>query len=442
MDTQRAAMVRVSDTTGVQLDDPGTWWAAQVNAAAKNEQHGVGPGGLFVNIAAVIDGNAALKAMPSVLARTDDKCLFYKGKVNLLFGDPETAKTWIALAAGAEVLCAGRRFVFIDMDHNGVDTTVERLHMLGIAHEVLADPSRFLYLEPEDKSQLCAAVGHLRIWAPDLALLDSVGELLPLMGASSNSNDEVTAAFRAVVAPLAKAGAAVVLIDHLAKNAESRRLGPVGAYGKTRIFNGAMVRVFRVVQFTPGQGGVSSLWIHKDRPGAVRRETAAPEADDDGDNDEIKRDNLRRWGVFSMNSTPVLDRGAPVLDIHGYALESLSWEILRPKGLRGTADGTDMPDPRKGGRPPVTDGVTVVGSPKYERAVQRTIVQLCKLKREGRIHDKTAMSRVRDHFIKGVSREPFSGAWERWIDANRPDNPTDVSPLTPVDPTDVTFMAP
>ncbi|MGV0645071.1 AAA family ATPase [Mycolicibacterium sp. XJ2546] len=407
----------------------------------EEDRDGVGPDGLFVNVAAVLDGDGTPKASPSVLTRSDGKCLFYRGKANLMFGDPETAKTWIALAGGAEVIHAGGRFVFVDMDHNGVETTLERLHMMGIDNAVLADPARFLYVEPEDKDHLCAAVAALSGWGPDMALLDSVGELLPLMGASSNSNDEVTTAFRDVVSPLAKAGAAVVLIDHLAKNAESRRLGPVGAYGKTRIFNGAMVRVFRVEQFTPGQGGVSSLWIHKDRPGAVRRETAAPDTgNDDGDTDEIKRDNLRRWGVFRMTSTPVTNRGKPELDTEGYPRESVSWEILRPKGLHGVAAGADMRDPRKGGRPP-GNGVTDVGSPKYEMAVAANIVELCKLMREGRINAKTPKTAVHKDFIKG-SREPFTGAWERWVGAGRPDDPSAVSALTPVDPFDVSFDVP
>lgn len=420
--------------TAGMVGDDGASTATEVD---DGDDQGAGPGGLFVNIAAVLDGGGTPKATPTVLARSDGKCLFYPGKANLLFGDPETAKTWIALAAGAETMLAGGRFVFVDMDHNGVDTTLERLHMMGVDRAVLADPARFLYVEPEDKGHLCKVVAALAEWRPSMALLDSVGELLPLMGASSNNNDEVTTVFRDVVSPLAKAGAVVVLIDHLAKNADSRRLGPVGAYGKTRIFNGAMVRVFRVEQFTPGQGGVSSLWVHKDRPGAVRRETAPPDADSDdgGDPDEIRRDNLRRWGVFRMSSTPVRDRGKPVLDAEGYPRESLSWEILRPKGLHGVAAGAEMHDPRNGGRPR-GNGVNDVGSPKYEVAVAKVIAQLCKLKREGRITDKTSKTAVREGFIKG-SREPLTGAWERWTAADRPDDPSKVSPLTPVDPFDM-----
>ena len=252
---------------GVDLDDQGS------SAAAGDECHGAGPGGLFVDIAAVLNGDDTPRAMPTLLTRTDGRCLFYDGKHNGLFGDPETGKTWVALAAGAERLRNGGRFVFIDMDHNGVHDTLKRLRMLGVPPEVLADPNRFLYVEPDDADHLCDAVTVLRGWVkpPTMTLLDSAGELLPLMGADSNNNDQVTNAFRATAIPLAKAGAAVATIDHLAKNAESRRRGPVGAYGKTRIYDGSMTRVFQVEPFVPGQGGAASLWIHKDRSGAVRR---------------------------------------------------------------------------------------------------------------------------------------------------------------------------
>ncbi|PXW34062.1 UNVERIFIED_CONTAM: hypothetical protein DES50_102687 [Williamsia faeni] len=402
---------------------------------------GAGPGGLFVDIGAVLRGDSAPRAVPTLLRRTDNRCLLYPGKTNLLFGDPETGKTWIALAAGAEVLMEGGRFVFVDMDHNGVEQTCERLRLMGVPAEMLADAGRFLYVEPLDSEYLIAVAGALPGWEPTLALYDSVGELLPMMGASTNSDDEVTNAFADVVHPVARSGAGVLMIDHLAKNAESRRMGPVGAHGKTRIYNGTMVRVFKVGQFTPGRGGVASLWVHKDRPGGVRRETVEPERNDD--DDEIKRDNLRRWGVFEMTSTPVTERSqgqtVPVLDENGYPRETLRWQVLPPKGLHGRIEGVEMPDPRKGGRPR-GNGIGDVGSDKYNTEVGRIITALCRLRREGRITAGTNKTAVREGgFITPLSKVPFTGAWERWVDSGKPDDPSKVAPLTPVDPYDNRF---
>ncbi|GAS90484.1 bifunctional DNA primase/polymerase [Mycolicibacterium brisbanense] len=422
-----AAMAALSDAHDtLALDDAAevafldTYRKAKAESADVGDETDAGPGGgLFVDVGALLRGGGAPKAVPSVLTRSDGKCLFYRGKTNLLFGDPETAKTWIALAAGAEELCSGGRFVFIDMDHNGVDTTIERLRMMGVPTELLADPSRFLYVEPEDKEHLGKVIGYLERWSPGVALLDSVGELLPLMGLNSNSNDEVTTAFNFTAGALAKAGAAVVLIDHLAKNADSRRLGPVGAYGKTRIFNGAMVRVFRVEQFTPGEGGVSSLWVHKDRPGAVRRETAPPDSDD-ADDAEIKRDNLRRWGVFKMTSTPVHDaEGVLVRDAEGYAAESLSWTIRPPKGLHGAPGGVDMPDPRKGGRP--KGGKTVDGSAEYIAEDSRVYRLLVEAQRDGKF-DKKPSIKAALQTIEVTDNPAPRAAAKRWLGNGCPDS--------------------
>ena len=59
---------------------------------------------LFSNIAALLDGTLPAPPKPAVLQRTDGHALFYRGKPNTLFGDPEDGKIWIALAACAETL--------------------------------------------------------------------------------------------------------------------------------------------------------------------------------------------------------------------------------------------------------------------------------------------------------------------------------------------------
>ncbi len=400
-----------------------------------HSDHNAGPGGLFLNVETLLDGGIH-QPMPTVLTRRDGKCLFYKGKGNVIYGDPETAKTWIALAAGAEVLCGGGRFVFLDLDHNGAADVVSRLRMMGVPVAVLRDPARFLYLEPLDAENIKAAVAELVKVKPDMVVIDSMGELLPMFGANSNDNDEFTNVNREVMAPLAHAGAAVVVIDHLAKNAESRRLGAVGAFAKMRVVNGTMVRVFSMTPFTPGHGGTSSLWIHKDRPGNVRRETVLSSGADNGDSEDIKRDNLRRWGVFTMCSAPVLDkRGQRVVDAGGNTEESLSWVVHPPKGLDSA--GADMPDPRGGGRP--RGGISVVGSPKYDAAVESYLTTLCRLRREGRATDKTNKGEAADLVastlgLKQPSREAWSEAWSRWYAAERPDTRSDIDEVTPTDP--------
>lgn len=100
---------------------------------------------------------------------------------------------------------------------------------------------------------------------------DSVGELLPLLGRKSNDPDDYTAAHADVLKPLAAAGAAVIGIDHLAKNTDSRAAGPTGTAAKRRAVSGASVRVTVKEQFVPGRGGSALLTINKHRHGGLRQ---------------------------------------------------------------------------------------------------------------------------------------------------------------------------
>ena len=66
---------------------------------------------------------------------------------------------------------------------------------------------------------LYRVVDDCKLWRPAVAVIDSLGEMLPMLGASSNSPDDYTTANRQVLQPFAATGAAVIAIDHLAQNA-------------------------------------------------------------------------------------------------------------------------------------------------------------------------------------------------------------------------------
>ena len=224
-----------------------------------------------VDIAAMLSGGLPEPPTPTVLRRADGPCLFYAAQVNLLFGDPESGKTLIALAALTELAAAGTRSAFLDLDHNGPDAIVGRLLAFGVPAGYLADPGLFRYVEPEDRNDLLDITAFLRTWRPAGVVVDSVGELLPLLGRKSNDPDDYTGAHTDVLKPLAAAGAAVIGIDHLAKNTDSRAAGPTGTAAKRRAVSGASVRVTVKEQFVPGRGGAALLTINKDRHGGLRR---------------------------------------------------------------------------------------------------------------------------------------------------------------------------
>jgi hypothetical protein len=232
---------------------------------------------IYGDIAALLSGGLPDAPTPEVLRRNDGVGMFYSGQVNSLFGPPECGKTHISVGTVAEALTNGGKAVFIDLDHNGILSTATRLLAAGVPPETLQDLDRFRYKEPEDREDLIETVADLRAWKPDVAIIDSVGELLPMMGLNSNSPDDFTIAHTAVLKPLAMAGSCVVIIDHVAKNTESQAQGPTGTAAKARAIGGTMLRVTIKDQFAPGRGGSAYLNIKKDRHGGLR--AASPTGD-------------------------------------------------------------------------------------------------------------------------------------------------------------------
>jgi len=253
--------------------EPGT--ARQNGAGSRFRTPGTGTGNrnrnpIYQDISALLDGTVPDPPEPALLTRSDGHKLFYAGQVNLLFGDPESGKTWICLACVVEALKAGRRVIIVDLDHNGAAATVHRLLALGAPAHALRNPDLFRYCEPDDRDELRHVVTDCKAWRPAVAVVDSIGELLPLHGSNSNSADEFTAVHSSVLKPLAKAGAAVLAVDHLAKSADSRAQGPGGTAAKRRAIGGISVRVKVHQPFTPGHGGQAVLLVNKDRHGGVR----------------------------------------------------------------------------------------------------------------------------------------------------------------------------
>ncbi len=246
------------------------------------EASGAGPGtpppmsvpgpavSLYADIAAMLDGGDISAPSPDYGICTDGMGLFYAGQVNIVMGDPESGKTLLVQAAAVQVLMAGGCVAMLDCDHNGPAATIARMLDLGAPEAALRDPARFRYCDPDDGDHVASVVRDLRVWAPQFVIVDSIGELLPMYGANSNSADDYTSVNRAVLVPLAKAGSAVVGIDHLAKNTESRQMGATGTAAKKRVVGGTALRVTLAETFTPGKGGAAHVAIVKDRHGGLR----------------------------------------------------------------------------------------------------------------------------------------------------------------------------
>lgn len=225
---------------------------------------------LYVDVQSVLDGSMQAPKTAAGARRDDGEFLLYAAAVNTLVGPPESGKTLIAAAMSADQIFSGGSVLWIDLDHNGAQATIARLRSFGVPAETLVDPTRFRLALPEERDELLGVVADAAAWSPSLAVVDSLGELIPMFGANSNDADEYTDVNRRTLAALALTGCAVLAIDHEAKNDRSKSYGATGTAAKKRTIDGAYLRVYPVVAFVPGVGGKASLSIVKDRHGHLR----------------------------------------------------------------------------------------------------------------------------------------------------------------------------
>lgn len=233
---------------------------------------GPGVGNGLADLSWVSTGQEPRQPAPVYVRRDDGTSLFYAGKVNGVFGDPEHGKTWLAQLAIVQALNEGRTAAMIDVDHNGPQATAGRLFLLGAELDAISDPERFRYYEPEDGEELLNAVTDITTRAMDVTVLDSLGEIFPMLGVKTNDGDEITTAMRQVLTRPALAGSCVITIDHLPKSNEARTTGfAIGSIAKKRMIRGAYIRADAKIKPTPGQIGRIALRIEKDSSGELRR---------------------------------------------------------------------------------------------------------------------------------------------------------------------------
>lgn len=210
--------------------------------------------------------------IPSLLPRSDDQHLLYSGRVHSLHGESESGKSLVAQAETARLIKTGTPVLYIDFESDA-HAVVGRLMEMGCtAHQIRED---FDYIRPDNDPRKFAhereeLFAVLRT-AFTLIVIDGVTDALGIFGAGSTDNDEIAAFMRTFPRMLArKTGAAVVLIDHVTKDAESRGRYALGGQAKMNALDGSAFVVEVTEPIGRGMRGVISLRVAKDRPGGVR----------------------------------------------------------------------------------------------------------------------------------------------------------------------------
>ena len=207
----------------------------------------------------------------SILIRTDDKGLIYAGRVHSFYGESESGKSWLAQIAVAEQLKQFRKVIYIDFESDAADL-VFRLGALGVSQaEILQN---FTYIRPD------TARDHedpywqnlLKPNINSLVIIDGVTEALTMWGGETKDNDAITRWMRLFPRAIAQqSGAAVISIDHVTKDKETRGRFAIGGQAKLATIDGAAYLIEPLEVLAPGRTGTLTVRVTKDRPGFVRK---------------------------------------------------------------------------------------------------------------------------------------------------------------------------
>lgn len=222
-----------------------------------------------VDLAAVLSGDLSPE-VPSVLARSDGRCVFYAGRINALVGPPESAKSWVAQMACQQEMTAARSVAYLDFEDTDRGICA-RLKALDVSDEVLIE--RMYYASPDttmgpaERDELFSGLDRIN---PSAIVVDGVNAAMTLLGLDLEKNRDATQFHQLILKPLALTGAAVIIIDHVTKAVESRGNYAIGAQAKRAMIDGAMIGVNCVEQFGRGRLGKLELETLKDKQGGVR----------------------------------------------------------------------------------------------------------------------------------------------------------------------------
>jgi hypothetical protein len=229
----------------------------------------------FADIARALDANDSAN-VGGYLYRADGVGLIYGAAVNLSAGEPGDGKTTLALIAARSVLEAGGTVFFLDPE-DVVERVLARSLALGAKRHDLLE--RFHYLAYPDMIQrtkeAVAGIAASIEGRYALVILDGVADALGSHGLDEDRAADYARWHALVPRPLASAGAAVILNDHMAKARESRGLWPRGSGHKLAAVDGVAYHVTAPTPFSRTSDGVIQLTIAKAGHIGPKKATAA-----------------------------------------------------------------------------------------------------------------------------------------------------------------------
>lgn len=207
---------------------------------------------------------------PKLGMRSDGTALLYPGRVHAFNGEPESGKSWIAQFVCSQELASGHKVLFLDFE-DGPGAVAGRMTAMGARKAHLVNSLHYHQISQPWSPEAAEVLGHI-VAATDFSLVvvDGVTEAMSACGLNPSDNSDVAKWWTMIPRRLAAGGAAVIIIDHVTKDRESRGRWAYGAQHKMAATEVAF-SIEAKVPFGRGKRGVSQMQVRKDRPGWLRQ---------------------------------------------------------------------------------------------------------------------------------------------------------------------------
>lgn len=221
------------------------------------------------DLGAALDGLLGFAPEPEFGLRADGHGLFYAGKTHSIYGDPGSGKSLVAQYECARVLLDGGRVLYVDYE-DSVGGLVGRLRSLGVPDDMIR--ARFTYIRPRGALIGPAKTAFDKVLRTpyEFSVVDGVTSSVRLEGLDNFVDSDVDLWHDTILLPIAeRTGAAVVSVDHVVKNPETRGRHPYGSQRKLGSLTGSAYSYFAHPLPSRGKLGTGTLFCTKDRPGGV-----------------------------------------------------------------------------------------------------------------------------------------------------------------------------
>ncbi len=189
----------------------------------------------FVDLAEFI-ANGCKPELPTVADVGIGTGMLYAGRINEIHGEPGTGKSNIAIAFGNAVMRSGGTVLYIDPEDVPAGFTRRSLQ-LGAEPDDLIHRCR--YLNDSAPAEILLAQRWAAVHQPALVVIDGMAECMAAAGLNEDKAEEVLNFIKELIRPFAeKAGAAVLISDHVTKSWEDRGLWSRGSGAKMGRYDG------------------------------------------------------------------------------------------------------------------------------------------------------------------------------------------------------------